>query len=112
MLPDDAAVLVAQDQHVDRSFSQTIRSFCDVPVASAPTGEPLGWYQELARRWRTEGRTLWMVSESESFGPAFAGFESTRVADFRVRELELVLNQRPRSFVLTPFRLFVTRVPL
>jgi hypothetical protein len=108
-LPDDAAVIVAQTQNLDQNYIQTVRSFCEVPVASAPMDQPLDFYAELAARWAARGRVLYVVAPQMHFG-TFWPATSTQIASTRYRNIEKTLQGRPDGFESYEFALFVRRI--
>ena len=108
-LPDDAAVVVAQTQNLDQNYMQTVRSFCEVPVASAPMDQPLDFYAELAARWASRGRVLYVVAPQMHFG-TFWPSTSTQIASTRYRNIEKTLQGRPDGFESYEFALFVRRI--
>ncbi len=64
-----AAVVVLDGATLDRILPQTLRSYCDVPVASrvfdpkAPGLNAAGFVR-LARAWKRDGRSLFIVADS------------------------------------------------
>lgn len=108
-LPDDAAVIVAQTSNLEQNYMQTVRAFCGVPVASAPMDQPLDFYRELARRWSTAGRSLYVVSPQTDIG-TFWPPTSQQIASTRYRNIERTLRGRPDDFEWFDFSLFVTKV--
>ncbi|MDP9332285.1 MAG: hypothetical protein M3Q30_03075 [Actinomycetota bacterium] len=62
-LPSDAAVLVYPASFLDNEMAQTIRGFCEVPTAAAPT-EPDLDIASLARAWSNAGRGLYILTAS------------------------------------------------
>jgi hypothetical protein len=108
-LPDDAAVVVAQTQNLDQNYMQTVRSFCEVPVASAPMDQPLDFYSELATRWAARGRVLYVVAPQMHFG-TFWPSTSTQIASTRYRNIEKTLQGRPDGFESFEFALFIRRI--
>ncbi len=108
-LPEDAAVVVAQTLNLDQNYMQTVRSFCEVPVASAPMDQPMDFYAELAARWAARGRVLYVVSPQMHFG-TFWPRASTEIASTRYRSIEKTLQGRPDGFEFSEFALFVRRI--
>ncbi len=108
-IPEDAAVLIGQTKNLDQDFMQTVRSFCGVPVASAPMDQPMDFYRELAARWAAAGRSFYVVSPQADFG-TFWPPNSTQVAATRYRNIEKTLLGRPDGFESFELSLFVSRV--
>ena len=111
-LPEDAAVLVAQTQLLDQNFTQTVRTFCSLPAATAPMDQPLDWYRELARRWARHGRVLYVVSPQSWFGTHWPAEGATYIAATTYSNLERSLTGRPDSFETFSWGLFVRRADL
>ncbi len=111
-LPEDAAVLVAQTQLLDQNFTQTVRTFCDVPAANAPMDQPMDWYRELARRWTQQGRVLYVVSPQKWFGTHWPLDGATYVAATTYNNLERSLTGRPDSYETFSWGLFMRRADL
>ena len=62
-LPSEAAVLVYPASLLDNNMTQTIRGFCEVPTAGAPTVPNLD-IASLARAWSQVGRRLYVLTAS------------------------------------------------
>jgi hypothetical protein len=62
-LPGDAAVLVYPASFLDNNMTQTIRGFCEVPTAGAPTVPNLD-IASLTRAWSKAGRRLYILTAS------------------------------------------------
>ncbi len=62
-LPDDAAVVFYRASHLGSEMTQTIRGFCEVPTAGAPTRPNLD-ITSLRRAWGDADRTLFIVTTS------------------------------------------------
>ena len=110
-LPPKSAVIIAQRDNLDGLFTQTVRSFCDVPSASVPVDEPLSWYRDIAKRWAAAGRPLYAISSRPNFGPRWPIHEHPAVA-IEYRNLERVVIGRPRGYESYPLILYVVRVPV
>jgi hypothetical protein len=69
---DDAAIVVLKDASGPLALladwvPQTLRSWCDVPVAvMAPTAESGAALAQLASSWTREGRRLWVVADADT----------------------------------------------
>jgi hypothetical protein len=62
--PNSAVVILEESSFVHLNDPQTLRSFCNIPVAVMP-GEPDAFaLRDLARKWNADGRQLFVVSES------------------------------------------------
>jgi hypothetical protein len=62
-LPSDAVVLIFPASYLDNEMTQTVRGFCEVPTARAPT-EPDLDIASLARAWNKAHRSLYIVTAS------------------------------------------------
>ena len=66
-----AAVVVLQGASLDQILPQTLRSFCDVPVAvrvfdpKVPALDPPG-FARLAQAWKRDGRTLFLIADTQA----------------------------------------------
>jgi hypothetical protein len=108
-LPSNAAVLLYPPSFADSEMMQTIRGFCGVPTAGAPTQQLLD-LAALARAWRHAGRSLYVITTSphqveQSSGRAARVVSAFAIDDryaprltYRVRPTALV--SRPRQFWL------------
>jgi hypothetical protein len=72
-MPRRSAVVVYGQTFVDLEWPQTVRGFCGVPVARPRTKVPLD-LTDLAQRWRSEGRALFVLTGrptdvEAAFGP-------------------------------------------
>lgn len=105
-LPDNAAVLVAEVGMFHHHYTQTVRSFCRVPAASAPMDQPLDWYQQIARRWQDNGRPLYLLAPHPA-GRALSADPPRRVAGTTYSDLEKTLNRRPVGRETQSFDLFL-----
>src|SRR5262249_47053848 len=101
----DSAVVVLQDPTglVHQWVPQTLRSWCNVPVARLPRdvtdAGPL--LRQLAGKWEAEGRRLVVVSgAAETITATLPGVEprATRIAT-NPHLLEQTLLSRPNSYV-------------
>ena len=65
----DGAVVVLQGATLDRILPQTLRSYCDVPVAvrifdPKDPGLDAAGFERLADEWKRDGRTLFIVGDT------------------------------------------------
>jgi hypothetical protein len=90
----DAAVVVPRVLGFDRMVTAAVRSWCGVPVATAPEGYGAGRYAELAAAWEEEGRTLWVLGApgAEVSSVSQGGIVIERTND---AELEKTLTEPP-----------------
>lgn len=101
--PDSAVVVLADpDDYTDKWTPQTLRSWCDVPVARLPgdSVERAATLARLAREWSAAGRQLWVVAAAKgSVTAALPGAApvATRTAR-NPRFLEATLFRRPRRY--------------
>jgi hypothetical protein len=61
--PRSAVVVLQEKSFVHQNDPQTLRSFCNVPVAAMTTKADPAVLRDLARRWRVDGRQLFVVAE-------------------------------------------------
>jgi len=61
--PRSAAVVLQESSFVHQNDPQTLRSFCNVPVSVMTTKADPAVLRDLARRWRVDGRQLFVVAE-------------------------------------------------
>ena len=59
----DGAVVVPEESTSGQTLSQTMRSWCDVPVALLTPSAGASTVRELAAAWADEGRELWVVAD-------------------------------------------------
>jgi hypothetical protein len=105
---------------------QTLRSFCDVPVAIMGSGQispltpPLGnatltpaELRALAREWKTQNRKLFVVSASWRTSARLVPHVKRRVVIVRSRNrlLEQTLVRRPDRYQPEQLALVVAQVP-
>jgi hypothetical protein len=110
-----AAVIVARGSdafHVE--VPQTLRSFCEVPVAQAHDSFDPAGYSVLARRWKAAGRTLQIVGDTpESVAAVLPGLRPRVIASVTNRRaLEQTLDRPPRHYTTTVFSFAIATVPL
>jgi hypothetical protein len=110
-----AAVIVARGNnafHVE--VPQTLRSFCNIPVAQTHAGFDPSQYAVLARRWTAAGRTLQIVSDTpENVAAVLPGLRPRLIASVTNRNaLEQTLNRPPRHYTATVFSFAIATVPL
>ena len=58
---EDAAVLIAPSDIGGLTLQQTLRDWCDVPVARPASLVTAASLRELAAKWQADGRTLWVL---------------------------------------------------
>jgi hypothetical protein len=94
----DAAVLVV-GQGFDTVYVQTLRDWCNVPVAGldAPVGAPT--LQALSRSWHARGRRLWLVSGTPALLQGLALPPKQLGSANSVREIEITLSRIPQQYV-------------
>jgi hypothetical protein len=94
VMGEDAAVIVPEVLGFDRMYPAAIRSWCGVPVATAPEGFATGRYAALADAWRREGRTLWVLGAP---GPEVSAISEPGTVIERTNdaELEKTLTEAP-----------------
>ena len=55
--------MLPEDSTAGQTLTQTLRSWCDVPVALLPPTADAAFVSELAAAWAAEGRQLWVVGD-------------------------------------------------
>jgi hypothetical protein len=95
------------------SDPQTLRSFCDVPVAVMLGSVDRGLLHTLALQWKAEGRQLFVVSQfpetiRQSFVRARVHSTPRRV---NAHLLEQTLTRRPSRYRHEVFQLSAAAVP-
>jgi hypothetical protein len=111
-LPRNASVLVFPASYLDYQMTQTIRGFCLVPTATAPT-EPNLDLVSLADDWRREGRQLYVVTASpgQIGNPTHAGLATVGRFEIDDRyEPKLTYRARPRKYASQPRKFALLRV--
>jgi hypothetical protein len=114
---DAAIVVVADDVGIVHEWiPQSLRSWCDVPVAILPreSADRAETLRRLAAEWADEGRTLYVVSGIPGTIAGLlpdAELSMTRVAHDR-HFLERTLLERPAAYAPGAFALAVAPVPL
>jgi hypothetical protein len=115
-----ASVVVIAAGPRDRAVPQTVRSFCNSPVAifdpaatRAPAADDRRAFAKLAGAWREQGRTLFVISNS---APAVArvlpgGQEMTVVVAQNSLFLQERLAGRPDGFRSEAYNFTIARVP-
>lgn len=113
--PKSAAVLLQGSESFSyKNDPQTLRSFCDVPVAVMLGKPSASVLRELARRWSSYGRQLFVVSDSpETIRQVFPDLpvRVTRVATNH-HLLNYTLLRRPSHYTSESLRFAAAPVPL
>ncbi len=107
----DAAVVVLRDDALDQVLTQTIRSWCDVPVAGATDGVRQGLGASARRPvGQKSGRHLVVVGSRPDAVAAVAPNLVVDIEGTNPRELEQTLTRRPSQLVTLTYRFVVGRV--
>jgi len=114
---DDAAIVVLQGRTglFAQWAPQTLRGWCDVPVAVMPTALPDrgAALTQLATQWKAAGRTLWVVADEadtiHSVLPTAAAHETPSIINPYF--LGRTLVSRPEHYVAEEFSLALAPVP-
>jgi hypothetical protein len=114
-LGPDAAVIVARGSdafHVE--VPQTLRSFCNIPVAQTHASFDPSQYAVLAREWKAAGRTLQIVGDTPAgVAAVLPGLQPRLVASVtNPHALEQTLDRPPRHYTTTVFSFAIATVPL
>ena len=96
-LPDDAAVLVYPASFLDNSMTQTIRGFCEVPTAAAPTVPNLD-IASLGRAWSKAGRRLYILTTAPEKLQANGGVVLLHLEIDDRYEPQLTYRVRPKRY--------------
>lgn len=104
----NAAVVVLTGRDTEKFLAQTLRSFCEVPVAIAPASTKPETLTRLARSWKEARRTLHFVTGDPTL---VDGIPNAGVVDeIRVTSeatLESTVERRPRRLIHTEFQVLV-----
>jgi hypothetical protein len=116
MTGHDSAIVVLEDPTglVHEWIPQTLRTWCDVPVAQLPKESPdqAETLQRLADDWAAEGRELWVVAgAAQTIEDTLPGSEvvATRIAR-NPHFLEQTLFDRPDRYLDQAFALAMAPV--
>lgn len=95
-------------------YTETVRTFCRVPVALMPETTPPASLRALGERWRANGRRLWVAADSpEAVREFLPGVpEPVGIASPNPFTLEQTLERRPERLVGVPFAIYLAPVPL
>ena len=101
------------DAFLFRNDPQTLRSFCDIPVAVALGTPKEATLREMAKSWKNDGRELFVVAESpDTIRHALPGLPfSTSVDAVNHHLLNPSLLERPGHYTSESLRFVVARVP-
>ncbi len=114
-LPSDAAVvMIPEIQSVAYlTVPQTLRGFCDVPVAVMKHPVAIDDVRLLAAQWKAEGKQLWVVSEFpqtiRQIFPRARVHSTPRLLNLHL--LEQTLTRRPSHYRPELFQLSSAEVP-
>jgi hypothetical protein len=114
-LPSDSAVVVlpATTSFVYRTVPQTLRGFCNVPVAVMKSPVGSNAVRELADAWKQDGKQLYVVSEFPQtirrLFPRARVLSSPRKRN--PHRLEQTLTRRPSHYRPDSFQLSIAAVP-
>jgi hypothetical protein len=114
-LPSDSAVVMIPEitSFAYRTVPQTLRGFCNVPVAVMKTPVNVKAVRELADEWKQDGKQLYVVSEyaqtiRQTF-PRARVHSSPRTRN--PHRLEQTLTRRPSDYRPESFQLSTAAVP-
>ncbi len=114
-----AAVVILQGGHLDEVLPQTLRSYCNVPVAIGSADKsavfPLSGAMptDLAQRWnKTRHRVFLVADGTKRIARIFPGVEPVgRVVAVNTRLLRMTVGDRPHDLVTVEYRFVVVEVP-
>ncbi len=115
-LGHDSAVVMLQELRSVAYLSdpQTLRSFCNVPVAVMLGSPDLDALHELAAQWKAQGRKLFVVTEYpqtiRQYFPRARVHSTPRKLNSRL--LEQTLTRRPSHYRPESFQLSAAEIPL
>ncbi|HEX4491661.1 MAG TPA: hypothetical protein VH914_10680 [Acidimicrobiia bacterium] len=95
--PNAAILTVPLDVHT--VYTQTLRDWCNVPVAGLAAPVDASVLQALARSWQRQGRRLWLVSDSEVGVRGLARPPEELGAADSIHEIEITLARAPEQYV-------------
>ena len=117
-LGPDAAVIVLQGAATELLLPQTLRSYCDVPVAirvfdpESPGLDRAG-FARLGEAWKRDGRTLFVVADNQArIDNVVPGLTPVaQISAFNGLYLREHVVKRPRSFRAQAYTFAVARMP-
>jgi hypothetical protein len=114
----DAAVVVLQGGNLEFVLPQTLRSFCNVPVATrvfdpkVPALDPAGFVR-LAAAWKRDGRSLYIVADSpariDHIVPGLTPI--ARISAFDGLYIQERIIRRPDGFRPEAYNFTIARMP-
>jgi hypothetical protein len=112
--PDAAVVVLPGESQLYRQIPQTLRGFCNVPVAIREDGFNAEGLGALARRWRAEGHVLKLFADDpERIHELFPNASAQTVATARNDHLLVqTLDRPPRHYMARVDAFVIATVPL
>ena len=118
LLGPRAAVVILQGGHVDEVLPQTLRSYCDIPVAIGAAGSATVFpinnlFETFASESARTRRTLFVIAAtSEQIDAMFPELGHVeRVVALNTRFLEKTISNRPHRLGTEEYRFVVAKVP-
>jgi hypothetical protein len=115
-LPSDSAVVMIPEvtSFASKTVPQTLRGFCDVPVAVMKNPVNIDAVRDLAAEWKDEGKQLYVVSEyAQTIRQVFPRARVQSAPRKRnPHRLEQTLTRRPSHYRPDSFQLSVAAVPM
>lgn len=112
-----AAVVILQGGHVDEVLPQTLRSYCNIPVAigssERTTVFPINTlFTDFRHEPARTRHTLFVIADtSQRINSIFRGLAVGRVVALNTRFLRKTISDRPRELVTEEYRFVVAKVP-
>jgi len=112
--PHAAVVLLNGNSQLYRQIPQALRGFCGVPVATRTDEFDDSTFADLARRWRADGRVLYVLADStarirQAIPDAHPIITATATND---RLLDQTVDRPPRTYIKRLDTFVVAAVPL
>jgi hypothetical protein len=112
--PDAAVVMMNGPTELYRQAPQTLRGFCDVPVAVQTDDFDNARFAELAREWRAAGRVLYVVADSPERITGSLPRAEPNVVGVAINDdlLDQTVVGPPRHYVHARSEFVIAKVPL
>jgi hypothetical protein len=108
----EAALLTSANDLASQELVGALRTWCDVPVATMTRPFTAAEIQDLAQKWHSAGRTLWVIGSTAQIVTASAP-GSTPILVGRLispHELEMTINRPPQEYAPVDSPIFATRI--
>jgi hypothetical protein len=108
----DAALLTVANDFPSQEDVGSLRSWCDVPVATMKRPFTNAALMQLAGKWKAAGRTLWVVGSTPALVAASAPGTAPRAVGVgrSQRDLEITLQRPPHRYQPSILAIYAARV--